>query len=92
MLPTLDRLREYLGILQEFPDMVDIHKGALSKVKDCERMKEEGRIDVRLTQEEEETQRERERQTERVTEGGRDRQTRQSGRKTKRAREGRNER
>ena len=46
MLPTLDRLREYLGILQEFPDVVDIHKGALSKVRDCERMKEEGRIDV----------------------------------------------
>lgn len=45
MLPTLDRIKEYLGILQEFPDVVDIHKGALSKVRDCERMKEEGRID-----------------------------------------------
>ena len=42
----MDVLKEYLGLIQEFPDTVDIHRGAMSKVKDCERMKEEGRIDV----------------------------------------------
>ena len=46
MLPTMDVLKEYLGLIQEFPDTVDIHRGAVSKVKDCDRMKEEGRIDV----------------------------------------------
>ena len=46
MIPTMDTLKEYLGLIQEFPDTVDIHRGAVSKVKDCERMKEEGRIDV----------------------------------------------
>lgn len=42
----MDVLKEYLGLIQEFPGSVDIHKGAMSKVKDCEKMKEEGRIDV----------------------------------------------
>ena len=46
MLPAMDVLKEYLGLIQEFPDVHDIHKGAVSKVRDCERMKEEGRIDV----------------------------------------------
>ncbi|XP_003382576.1 PREDICTED: sorting nexin-33-like [Amphimedon queenslandica] len=45
MLPAMDVLKEYLGLIQEFPDVHDIHKGAASKVRDCERMKEEGRID-----------------------------------------------
>lgn len=47
MIPTMDILKEYLGLIQEFPETGDIHRGAISKVKDCERMKEEGRIDVR---------------------------------------------
>lgn len=46
MIPTMDILKEYLGMIQEYPDVVDIHRGAVRKVRDCERMKEEGRIDV----------------------------------------------
>lgn len=46
MLPAMDVLKEYLGLIQEFPKVDDIHRGALGKIKDCERMKEEGRIDV----------------------------------------------
>ena len=46
MIPTMDVLKEYLGMIQEYPDVVDIHRGAVRKVRDCERMKEEGRIDV----------------------------------------------
>ena len=45
-LPALDVLKEYLGLLHEFPDTTDMYKGCSSKVRDCERMKEEGRIDV----------------------------------------------
>ena len=70
MLPTMDVLKEYLGLIQEFPDTVDIHRGAVSKVKDCDRMKEEGRIDVSRERERVgEGEREREREGER--EGGR---------------------
>jgi hypothetical protein len=47
MLPALDTMKEYLGLLFAFPDMVDIHRGAVNKVKDCDKMKEECRIDVR---------------------------------------------
>lgn len=49
MLPALDVLKEYLGIMQEFPDLVEIHRGAMRKVRDADRMKEEGRIDVSLS-------------------------------------------
>ena len=45
-LPALDVLKEYLGLMHEFPDTLDLYKGCLSKVRDCERMREEGRIDV----------------------------------------------
>ena len=46
MLPCLDVIKEYLGIIFTFPDVVQIHRGASSKVHDCDKMKEEGRIDV----------------------------------------------
>ncbi len=46
MLPALDVLKEYLGIIFTYPDVVQIYKGGSSKVKDCDKMKEEGRIDV----------------------------------------------
>ena len=46
MLPALDVMKEYLGLLFAFPDVVDIHRGAASKVKECTKMKEECRIDV----------------------------------------------
>ena len=47
MLPALDVLKEYLGMMQEFPELVEIHRGAMRKVRDADKMKEEGRIDVR---------------------------------------------
>lgn len=46
MLPALDTMKEYLGLLFSFPDMVDVHRGAVAKVRECEKMKEECRIDV----------------------------------------------
>lgn len=46
MLPAMDVLKEYLGIIFTYPDVVQIYKGGSSKVKDCDKMKEEGRIDV----------------------------------------------
>ena len=46
MLPCLDVIKEYLGLSFTFPDVVHIHRGASSKVHDCDKMKEEGRIDV----------------------------------------------
>lgn len=46
MLPCLDVIKEYLGLIFTFPDMVQIHRGASSKVHDCDKMKEEGRIDI----------------------------------------------
>ncbi len=48
MLPALDVMKEYMGLIFTFPDMVTIHKGAASKTKDCEKMKEGCRIDVRI--------------------------------------------
>ena len=46
MLPALDVLKEYLGMMHDFPDLVDIHRGAMRKVRDADKMKEEGRLDV----------------------------------------------
>ena len=46
MLPALDVLKEYLGLMQDFPDLVEIHRGAIRKVRDADKMKEEGRLDV----------------------------------------------
>lgn len=45
MLPSLDILKEYLGLIHHFPDVVQIHRGVAGKAKDCDKMKEEGRID-----------------------------------------------
>jgi sorting nexin-9/18/33 len=45
MIPTMDGLKEYLGLIQEFPGTVDMHRGLVGKIRDCEKMKEEGRID-----------------------------------------------
>ena len=44
----MDVLKEYIGLMQEFPDLVEIHRGAMRKVRDADRMKEEGRIDVSI--------------------------------------------
>lgn len=49
MLPALDVLKEYLGLIFTYPDVVQIYKGGSSKVKDCDKMKEEGRIDVSVS-------------------------------------------
>ena len=46
MLPALDTLKEYIGMVQVYPDLLTVHRGAMGKVKESDRMKEEGRIDV----------------------------------------------
>ena len=40
------KTQEYLGMIHNYPDLVQVHSGALGKVTDCEKMKEVGRIDV----------------------------------------------
>ena len=37
-----------MGLMQEFPELVEIHRGAMRKVRDADKMKEEGRIDVSI--------------------------------------------
>ena len=46
MLPALDTLKEYIGMIQVYPDLLTVHRGAMGKVKESDKMKEEGRIDV----------------------------------------------
>eukprot|EP00731_Ephydatia_muelleri_P012528 Em0006g1422a len=45
MLPALDTLKEYIGMIQVYPDLLTVHRGAMGKVKESDKMKEEGRID-----------------------------------------------
>ena len=47
-LPALEVIKEYLGILHEYPDTTDIYRRSLSKLKESDRMRDEGRIDVSL--------------------------------------------
>lgn len=46
MIPSLDVMKEYLGLIFACPDVVHVIKGAAAKVHECDKMKEEGRIDV----------------------------------------------
>ncbi|XP_062590061.1 sorting nexin-33-like [Saccostrea cucullata] len=42
--PMLDVLFEYKGMLSTYPDVLKLHEGAIGKAKECERLKEEGRM------------------------------------------------
>ena len=44
LVPFNDSIKEYLSILSTFPDLVHIHKGAVAKVRESEKLKDESKI------------------------------------------------
>lgn len=42
--PMIDTLNEYKGILQQFPDVLKVHEGAIGKAKECQKMQAEGKM------------------------------------------------
>ncbi|XP_057297849.1 sorting nexin-18-like [Hydractinia symbiolongicarpus] len=44
MLQVLEVLREYTGMLSTYPEIITVHKGALSKVKECQKLQEEEKL------------------------------------------------
>ncbi|XP_064635989.1 sorting nexin-33-like [Lineus longissimus] len=42
--PTMETLSEYKGILSCWPEMIQIHKGSLAKVKECQKSQDEGKM------------------------------------------------
>ncbi|XP_077978422.1 sorting nexin-33-like isoform X2 [Glandiceps talaboti] len=45
LVPMMFKLHEYEGLLSTFPDTLTVHKGALSKVKECQKQVDEGKMD-----------------------------------------------
>ncbi|XP_065844547.1 sorting nexin-33-like [Oscarella lobularis] len=43
LIPLIDGVKEYVGLLSSFPDIVQVHKGAVGKVQECEKLVEEGK-------------------------------------------------
>ncbi|XP_033646458.1 sorting nexin-33-like isoform X2 [Asterias rubens] len=43
--PLEDFLREYSGLLTTFPDMINFHKHTISTVKDCQKQREDQKMD-----------------------------------------------
>ncbi|XP_062504490.1 sorting nexin-33-like [Corticium candelabrum] len=51
LIPLIDGTKEYLGLLSTFPDLVQVHKGAVEKVKEGRKLLEEGKMtDSELTE------------------------------------------
>lgn len=44
-MPLIEGLREYSGMLGTYPDILQVHKGTIGKVKECQRLKEEERME-----------------------------------------------
>ena len=44
LVPFAEKIKEYLSILSTFPDLVHIHKGAVAKVRESEKLKDESKI------------------------------------------------
>ena len=44
LVPFAENIKEYLSILSTFPDLVHIHKGAVAKVRESEKLKDESKI------------------------------------------------
>ncbi|KAK3101901.1 hypothetical protein FSP39_007184, partial [Pinctada imbricata] len=42
--PMMEMLHEYKGILSVYPDVLKVHEGAVGKAKECEKLKDEGRM------------------------------------------------
>eukprot|EP00112_Aurelia_sp_Birch-Aquarium-sp1_P000878 Seg1085.10 transcript_id=Seg1085.10/GoldUCD/mRNA.D3Y31 product="Sorting nexin-33" protein_id=Seg1085.10/GoldUCD/D3Y31 len=43
--PMIDLLREYSGMLTTFPDIIVVQRSAMSKLKECQKMQEEEKMD-----------------------------------------------
>ncbi|XP_065653171.1 sorting nexin-9-like [Hydra vulgaris] len=44
MLHVLEVLREYTGLLSTYPEIINVHKGAFAKVKECQKLQEEEKL------------------------------------------------
>ncbi|KAJ7392101.1 Sorting nexin-9 [Desmophyllum pertusum] len=44
-LPLIEGLKEYSGMLSTFPDVLQVHKGTIGKVKECQRLKDEEKME-----------------------------------------------
>ena len=44
LVPFSESIKEYLSILSTYPDLVHIHKGAVAKVRESEKLKDESKI------------------------------------------------
>ncbi|XP_014671659.1 PREDICTED: sorting nexin lst-4-like [Priapulus caudatus] len=42
--PLIEEIHEYKGILSNFPEIIELHKGALKRVKDCQKLEGEGKL------------------------------------------------
>lgn len=43
--PLIEGLKEYSGMLSTYPDVLQVHKGTISKVKECQRLKDEEKME-----------------------------------------------
>src|ERR1700734_3905521 len=48
--PMSDVLHEYKGLLSHWPDILNLHRGAVSKKKEHQRLQDEGKVDSSSTQ------------------------------------------
>lgn len=44
-LPLIEGLKEYSGMLSTYPDVLQVHKGTIGKVKECQRLKDEEKME-----------------------------------------------
>ncbi|CAH1253021.1 SNX33 [Branchiostoma lanceolatum] len=44
--PFMDALHEYRGIIPTFPDILQVHKGAMGKFRECQKLQEEGKMEA----------------------------------------------
>lgn len=44
-IPLIEGLKEYSGMLSTYPDVLQVHKGTIGKVKECQRLKDEEKME-----------------------------------------------
>lgn len=44
-IPLIEGLKEYSGMLSTYPDVLQVHKGTISKVKECQRLKDDEKME-----------------------------------------------
>ncbi|XP_068725704.1 sorting nexin-33-like isoform X1 [Montipora capricornis] len=50
-IPLIEGLKEYSGMLGTYPDILQVHKGTIGKVKECQRLNEEEKMEYAVFQE-----------------------------------------